>query len=73
MVSWHTDQEFEIILSLFVARILDINTKYPAMVKYKPMFVRDRDKLPNIGASKLIRFLISNWSKGLNIFNSVIL
>ena len=73
IVSWHTDQEFEIIFSLLVATILNINTRYPPIVKYNPIFVKDRDKLPNIGASRLIRFLISNWSKGLSMFNSVIL
>ena len=29
------------------------------------MLVKDICKLPNIGASKLNKFLISNWSKGL--------
>ena len=29
------------------------------------MLVKDKCKLPNTGASKLNKFLISNWSKGL--------
>jgi len=32
------------------------------------MFVKDIERLPNTGASRLIRFLISNWSNGLIIF-----
>lgn len=48
--------------------MLSTNTKYPAIVKYKPMFVRDNDRLPNIGASMLNKFLISNWSSGLIMF-----
>ena len=32
------------------------------------MFVRDKDKLPKIGASRLNKFLISNWSNGLAVF-----
>jgi len=31
------------------------------------MFVIEMCKSPSIGASKLIRFRISNWSKGLDI------
>ncbi len=37
------------------------------IVKYNPIFVKDICKLANIGASKLNKFLISNWSKGLEI------
>ena len=45
-----------------------MKTKPPAIVKYNPMFVKDIERLPNTGASRLIRFLISNWSNGLIIF-----
>ena len=45
---------------MFVERIPITKTKYPPIVKYNPIFVKDRERLPNIGASKLIRFLISN-------------
>jgi len=45
-----------------------MNTKYPAIVKYSPMFVKEIERLPSTGASRLIRFLISNWSNGLIIF-----
>jgi len=45
-----------------------MKTKPPAIVKYNPMFVKDNERLPNTGASRLIRFLISNWSNGLIIF-----
>lgn len=41
------------------------------MVKYKPIFVSDKDRLPSMGASKLKRFLISNWSNGLITFKNV--
>ena len=58
-------QEFDIILLLLVDIRFKIKTKYPAIVRYSPIFVNDRDKLPNIGASILNRFLISNWSNGL--------
>ncbi len=37
------------------------------IVKYNPIFVKDICKLANIGASKLNKFLISNWSNGLQI------
>jgi hypothetical protein len=63
--SWHKLQEFEIILLLLVDIRFRTKTKYPPIVKYKPIFVSDKDKLPNIGASMLNRFLISNWSNGL--------
>ena len=36
-------------------------------VRYNPMFVNYKCKLAKMGASKLIKFLISNWSKGLEI------
>jgi hypothetical protein len=58
--SWLIDQAFETTLLLLVASKFRTNTKYPPIVKYSPMFVRDKDRLPNIGASKLNRFLISN-------------
>jgi len=44
----------------------DIAIKAP-IVRYKPILVKDMCKLPNIGASKLNKFLISNWSRGLII------
>lgn len=46
---------------------LNTNAKYPPMVKYNPMFVKDTDALPKMGAFKLIKSLISNWSNGLVI------
>jgi hypothetical protein len=51
--------------------IVSNKTKYPPKVKYKPMFVKDRDMFPNKGAFKLIKSLISNWSNGLIMFNNV--
>lgn len=42
----------------------------PPIVKYNPIFVNDMWILPNIGASKLKKFLISNWSNGLDISKS---
>ena len=40
------------------------------IIKYNPMLVIDTDKLPNIGATKLIKLLTSNWSRGLNVFTN---
>ena len=48
------------IFSLFVDKRLNAKTRYPAIVRYSPMLVNDKDRLPSIGASKLSRFLISN-------------
>jgi len=59
-VSWLIDQAFETTLLLLVASKFRINTRYPPIVKYNPMFVNDKDRLPNIGASKLSKFLTSN-------------
>lgn len=66
--SWYTDQTFDVTLLLLLDTRLILNTKYPAIVKYKPMFVKERERSPSTGASKLIKFLISNWSNGLIIF-----
>ena len=38
-----------------------------AIVRYRPILVIDKLILANNGVSILNRFLISNWSKGLNI------
>jgi hypothetical protein len=65
------DQELGTSFSLLFPTRLNINTKYPPKVKYKPMFVKDRDMFPNKGAFKLIKSLISNWSNGLIMFNNV--
>ena len=48
-----------------------MKTKKPAIVKYNPMFVKEIERFPNTGASRLIRFLISNWSNGLIIFEKI--
>lgn len=53
------------ILLLLLDIRFNIKTKYPPIAKYRPIFVNDKDKLPSIGASRLMRFLISNWSNGL--------
>jgi hypothetical protein len=60
MVSWLIDQLFDTTLLWLVAIKFKINTKYAPIVKYKPMLVKEMDKLPSIGASKLNKFLISN-------------
>ena len=60
MDSWPIDQELDTIFPLFVATRLNTNTKYPPSVRYNPMLVKDKDKLPSIGAFKLIKSLISN-------------
>jgi len=61
----------DITLLLLLDKRLIMKTKDPAIPRYKPMFVRDRDRLPRTGASRLIRFLISNWSNGLIIFEKL--
>jgi hypothetical protein len=66
--SWYTDQAFDTTLLLLLDKRLIMKTKLPAILKYNPMFVKDIERLPNTGASRLIRFLISNWSNGLIIF-----
>jgi len=66
--SWYTDQAFDTTLLLLFDTRLIMNTKYPAIVKYSPMFVKEIERLPSTGASRLIRFLISNWSNGLIMF-----
>ena len=38
------------------------------MLRYNPILVIDKCKLASIGASKLNKLLISNWSKGLAVF-----
>lgn len=53
--------------SSLVAIRFNTNAKYPPIVKYNPMFVKDIDVLPKMGAFKLIKSLISNWSNGLVI------
>ena len=35
------------------------------IVRYKPMLVKERLASPKIGRSKLIKFLMANWSRGL--------
>jgi len=61
------DHPFEITLDALLDKRNNINTKKPPIVKYKPIFVKEIDKLPKSGASKEIKFLISNWSSGLTI------
>lgn len=63
--SWDIDQLFDTILFWLAEIRLSINKRLPLSVKYSPMLVIDSDKLAKIGASKLNRFLISNWSNGL--------
>jgi hypothetical protein len=43
----HIDQEFETKFSLLFPIRLSTNTKYPPEVKYKPILVKDKDKLPS--------------------------
>ena len=66
--SSYNDQAFHTTLLLLLDRRLIMKAKPTAIVKYNPMFVKDIERLPNTGASRLIRFLISNWSNGLIIF-----
>jgi hypothetical protein len=65
--SWLIDQLLLTNLLKLVASIFKNKTKKAAIVKYNPIFVKDRCKLPNIGAFKLNKSLISNWSSGLGI------
>ena len=65
--SWYIDHALGIILFLLLEIRANIKIIYPPIIKYIPIFVKDIDKLPNMGASMLNKFLISNWSKGLNI------
>ena len=65
--SCQIDQEFDMIWLLLLEIRFNTNTRYPPKVKYNPIFVIDKDKLPNTGAFKLIKSLISNWSNGLII------
>ena len=65
ILSWLIDQLFGIILLLFVANKLYVKIIKILIDKYKPMFVIINDTFPSIGACKLNRSLISNWSKGL--------
>lgn len=50
-----------------MAKKFNININNVPMLKYNPMFVIDICILPKTGASKLNKFLISNWSNGLEI------
>lgn len=50
-----------------MAKTFNVRTEKAPIVKYNPILVKDKCKLPKIGASKLNKFLISNWSKGLVI------
>lgn len=61
------DQLLNNILLLFVANRLIPKATTPLIVRYKPMFDRLICRSPIIGASILISFLSSNWSKGLLI------
>lgn len=63
--SWLIDQLLLTTLLKLVANIFNVNIKKKPKVKYNPMFVNDKCKLPNKGAFKLNKSLISNWSKGL--------
>jgi hypothetical protein len=66
ILSWLIDQLLGIILLLLVANKLYVNIKKILIVKYKPMLVNDKCKLPNKLAFKENKSLTSNWSKGLN-------
>ena len=65
--SWPIDQLFEITFEKLLAIIIKEKAKKALIVKYNPMLVREMCIFPKRGASKLIKFLISNWSKGLII------
>lgn len=67
ILSWLIDQLLGIILLLLVDNKLYVNIKKILIVKYKPMLVNDKCKLPNRLAFKENRSLTSNWSRGLNI------
>jgi hypothetical protein len=54
------DQLLDKILFSFVAIKFKINTKYPPIVKYNAILVKEKDKLPKTGAFKLTKFLTSN-------------
>jgi hypothetical protein len=66
ILSWLIDQLFGIILLLFVANKLYVNIKKILIDKYKPIFVKDKCKLPNKLALIENKSLTSNWSKGLD-------
>lgn len=66
ILSWLIDQLFGIILLLFVANKLYVNIKKILIDKYKPIFVKDKCKLPNKLAFIENKSLTSNWSKGLD-------
>lgn len=70
IVSWAMDQEFDTILPLLLDITLIKKTRYPPNVKYSPILVNERDKSPKIGASRLIKSRIENWSKGLIILKT---
>ena len=67
ILSWLIDQLLGIILLLFVANKLYVNIIKILIVKYKPIFVNDKCKLPNKLALKENKSLTSNWSNGLFI------
>jgi len=50
-----------------VAKKFNININNVPMLRYNTMFVIDICILPKIGASRLSKFLISNWSNGLEM------
>lgn len=54
-------------LELSLYNIAD-KTNIKLIVKYKVMFAIDKWKSKKIGAFRLIKSLISNWSKGLLIY-----
>lgn len=66
ILSWLIDQLLGIILLLFVANKLYVNIITIPIVKYKPIFVKDKCMFPNKLAFKDNKSLTSNWSKGLN-------
>jgi hypothetical protein len=61
------DHPFEITLDALLDSKNIIKTRNPPIVKYNPILVKEIEKLPNTGAFRDIRFLISNWSNGLKI------
>ena len=58
-----------------MAKTFKAKTIRAAIVKYSPILVIDKWRLAKMGASKLKRSLISNWSNGLDMhvwFNMIL-
>ena len=63
-VSWLIDHVFAVIDSLFFVELFNNNINEVVINRYTDILVRDICKFPKTGASKLIKFLTSNWSNG---------